>query len=122
MASPTIHNLGDMKPMVANQPEFVDENCWFPDSRAMNHVTNDLGNLSISSEDISNGKIHMRNAARLHVSHIGHNFFNSNSCVLYLKNLLHVPLITKDLLYLSQFCVDNNVLLNFILILVLLRI
>lgn len=82
-------SLGGMQAMVANQPEFVDENCWFPDSGAANHLTNDLANLAISSEYTGSGKIYMGNE---------HTSLNSNSHILHLKNLLHVPLITKDLL------------------------
>lgn len=34
--------------MMASQPEFVDENCRYPDSGTTN--TDDMGNLSISSD------------------------------------------------------------------------
>lgn len=39
-----------MTTKVATQPDFIDDNCWFPDSGATNDVTNDLGHLSLSSE------------------------------------------------------------------------
>lgn len=55
----------------------------------------------------------MGNDTGLLISHIGHNFFHSNSRILHLKNLLHVPLITKNLVFVSQFCTDNNVFLEF---------
>lgn len=48
--------------------------------------------------------------------HIGHNSFSSNFLVLRLGNLLHVPPIlpiTKNLLSVSQFCVNNNVVFEF---------
>lgn len=51
-------SLGGIQAMVATQPEFVDENCWFPDSGATIHLTNDLANLAISSEYTGSGKIY----------------------------------------------------------------
>lgn len=53
-------------------------------------------NLSINSEYIGHGKIHMGNGIDLHISHIGHNSFLSNSRVLRLKNLFRVPSIKKS--------------------------
>lgn len=49
----------------------------------------------------------------LPIHHIGHNSFFSNSRVLHLKILLHVPSITKNLISVSQFCSDNNVFFEF---------
>lgn len=67
--------FGGMTAMLDTHVEFVDYNCWFPDSRAINHVTNELGNLSISSEYTWNGKIHRGNATGLPIFHIGHTSF-----------------------------------------------
>lgn len=39
-----------MKAMVATSLTFVDDNYKFPDSWTINHVTNNLGNLAITSE------------------------------------------------------------------------
>lgn len=99
--------------MMATLPDFVDDNCWFPDSGATNHVTNDLGHLSMSPEYAGRGKIYTGNAIGLPIHHIGHNSFFSNSRVLHLKILLHVPSITKNLISVSQFCSDNNVFFEF---------
>lgn len=46
------------------------------------------------------------NGEGLNLSHIGHLVFSSR--VVYLKNLLHVPSITKNLITISQFSKDNN--------------
>lgn len=42
-------SLGDMQAMVATQSTYDDDNCWFLDFGSTNHVTNNLGNLAISS-------------------------------------------------------------------------
>lgn len=95
--------------MMTIQSEFLEDSCWFPDSGATNHVTNDPNQLSISSEYSGSGKIHMGNGIGLSISHVGSNSFVTNSRVLHLKNLLLVPSITKNLISVSQFCTDNNV-------------
>lgn len=93
-----------MQAMVATQPKIVNENCWFLDFAATNHVTNDLGSLAISSEYAGSGKIRIRNGTGLSISHAGHTSFNSNCRLLHLKNLVHVPLITKASISLSILC------------------
>lgn len=74
----------------------------------------ELGNL-VSSEYTGNNKIHMGNGMGLSISHIGQASFvsfsySSHSHVLHLQNLLHVSLITKTLLSVSQFCTNNAIL------------
>lgn len=103
----------NMTAMVAAQPEFLDDSCWFSNSGATNHFTNDIGQLSINSEYNGSGRIHMGNGTGLPISHIGHTTFPSNSRILHLKNLLHVPSITKNLISVSQFCTDNAVFFEF---------
>lgn len=66
-----------MQAMMATQPEFIEDTCWFPDSGATNHVTNDLSQQSISSEYNGSGKLHMSNGIGLPITHIGsHSFFS----------------------------------------------
>lgn len=71
-------NNNNMTTMVASQPEYVDETCPFPDSRVTNHVTYDLGNLTIGLGYSGTGKIHMGNGQGLPISHIGHTSFFSS--------------------------------------------
>lgn len=41
-------SVDGMKAMMAAQPEFfVDDDCWFPDFGATNHVRDDLGSSSL---------------------------------------------------------------------------
>lgn len=75
----------------------------FQTSGATDHVTNDLPYLSINSDYTGSGKIYIGNGTGVSISHVGHTSINSNSRLLHLKNLLRVPLITKNLLSLSQF-------------------
>ena len=104
-----------MTAMIAS-PGYVNNTYRYPDSGATNHVTSDLNNLTFGIEYHGNNKIHMGNGEGLNISHIGHSVFSSlpfSSRVLYLKNLLCVSLITKNLISVSQFSKDNNVFFEF---------
>lgn len=79
-----------------------------------NHVTNDLANSSISTPCHSNYRVHVGNRAGLFVDHIGSLYLISqNNRSFTLQNLLHVPLITKNLISVSQFARDNKVYFEF---------
>nr|CAN78706.1 hypothetical protein VITISV_028658 [Vitis vinifera] len=104
-----------MEAIVAT-PEDLQNCCSFPDSGATNHVTHDLGNLNSGVEYNGNSKIHMGNGTGPEISHIGLSIFPSSSSpnkVLFLKNILRVPTIKKNLLSVSQFARDNNVYFEF---------
>lgn len=55
----------------------------------------------------------MGNGEGLSISHLGTSTFCPSSQTFLLRNLLHVPLITKNLLSVSQFANDNNVFFEF---------
>ena len=93
----------DCSEMVAT-PKDLQNCCWFPDSGATNHVTHDLGNLNFGAEYNGNSKIHMGNGIGLEISHIGLSVFPSSfspNKVFFLKNILRVPVIKKNLLSVS---------------------
>ncbi|TXG63472.1 hypothetical protein EZV62_010466 [Acer yangbiense] len=85
------------------------EGVWFPDLVATNHVINELGNLNIGAEYNGGNKLFMGNGIGLTIFHIGHSTFSNASRSFILRNLLHVPNITKNLISVSQFANDNNV-------------
>lgn len=111
--STTTSSPNTMQALLTTPPTFVEDTCWFPDSGATNHVTNDLNQLSINSEYTGPEKIHVGNGMGLPITHVGSASLHVNSRVFHLKNLLHVPSITKNLLSVSQFCTDNNVYFEF---------
>lgn len=55
----------------------------------------------------------MGNGLTLPIEHFGDSSFNSNSSSFILHNVLHVPSITKNLVFVCQFCVDNRCLFGF---------
>ncbi|KAL5756208.1 hypothetical protein ACOSQ2_020954 [Xanthoceras sorbifolium] len=51
-------------------PETVRDQSWYADSRATNHVTSDLGNLSVQAEYRGNDRLVVCNGQQLNISHI----------------------------------------------------
>jgi hypothetical protein len=84
---------------------------WYPDTGATNHVTFDLNNLSLHSEayDGPNG-FQVGNGTRLAIKNIG---ISKLSPLFTLCHVLHVPKITKNLIYVQKFTADNNIFIEF---------
>ena len=68
-----------------------------------------------STEYFGQDHIQVGNGMNLPIKHIGNVEFSSpyTSRILLLKNLLHVPKITKNLFSVSKFCFDNKVFFEF---------
>jgi hypothetical protein len=49
----------------------------------------------------------------MHISHIGHSILHTPSSSLHLKNILHFPSASKNLLSVNKLAMDNNVFLEF---------
>ncbi|KAL5577266.1 hypothetical protein UlMin_018965 [Ulmus minor] len=101
--------------LIATARNTATDKNWYPDSGATNHVTNDIQNLSCGTDYNGTQKIHMGNGKGLSIKHIGKTTIPSSfySHCLSLNNILHVPSITKNLLSVSKFCLDNKVFFEF---------
>jgi histone deacetylase 1/2 len=86
---------------------------WFPDTGAKQHVTPDLATLTASEPYLDNDNLHVGDVKRLSISHIGHTKLYTPHHSFTLSNVLHVPAITKSLLSVQKFCLDNNVYFEF---------
>lgn len=87
---------------------------WYPDTAATNHVTSNLAHLNLNlTAYTSTDQIRIGNGTALSISNIGECVFKSFSSSFSLKNLLHVPNITKNLVSIRQFCHDNLVFFEF---------
>ena len=104
-ASPTalLHSYG-------NSP--VDSN-WYVDSGATHHLTADIANLAAHSEYQGPDRVRMGNGAGLPIRATDASLLCSPVSSFVLKNLLHIPNITKNLQSVSQFTADKKVLLEF---------
>ena len=87
---------------------------WHPDTGATHHLTNNMDNLNLQSEDYTGSDhILVGNGAGLQISHIGSSIFTTSKTPFVLKQLLLVPEILKNLISVQQFCNDNLVFFEF---------
>lgn len=86
---------------------------WYVDSGATGHVTKYLVNFTKFSRCKGGEIVRFGNGECMRVEHIGSSsFFFGNRCCI-LKDLLHVPSVTKNFLSVSQFTKDNGVYFEF---------
>ncbi|KAF5469988.1 hypothetical protein F2P56_010542 [Juglans regia] len=87
---------------------------WFPDTNATHHFTYDVQNLNVDSSLYQGSdQVCIGDGSGLPSQHVGSTHFNTNNGKFLLKNLLHVPCISRNLLSVRQFFHDNNVFFEF---------
>lgn len=86
---------------------------WYSDSEASHHCTPSSSNLEVKAEYKGFNKVLFGNRTSLNISSVDQSSFTSNDHVFRLKNMLHIPHITKNLISISKFTKDNNVIFEF---------
>ena len=86
---------------------------WLLDSGASHQVTRDLANLTLAHDYTSNDKLVVANGKGLTITHSGSTSLPSSSSPLHLNNVLYVPDISQNLLFVSQLCQSNFVSIEF---------
>ena len=94
-------------------PTTVTDSAWYPDSGATDHITADLDNLQISHEYSGNDQVRVGNGMAIPILHIGDTSFITPSRLLHLRDVFHVPKMTKNLLSLARFTADNDAYFEF---------
>ncbi|KAF7839910.1 Retrovirus-related Pol polyprotein from transposon TNT 1-94 [Senna tora] len=97
-------------------PETLYDPAWYPDSGASNHVTAYGHNLASSSDYSGGDQLHVGNGTGLDIKHVGNSSVVSSfnpKISLHLRNLLHVPSITRNLISVSHFAKDNDCYFKF---------
>jgi hypothetical protein len=90
------------------------DQAWYPDSGATHHLTPDLNNLTLNAADYTGSdQICMGNGNGLAIEHIGDTQLTSPTTSFLLQNVLHVPLITKNLLSVHKFTLETNTYIEF---------
>jgi hypothetical protein len=86
---------------------------WYADTGATDHLTYNLDKLHMKEQ--YHGKDHVRtaNGAGMRITHIGQSILPTPSHPLHLKDVLHVPSVTRNLLLVKKFTRDNNVFFEF---------
>ena len=86
---------------------------WLMDSAASHNITGDLNNLTIHSEYDGSDEVVLGDGSGLPVSHIGSLILKTNKKIFSLKNTLCVPNISKNLISVHRFTLQNNVFIEF---------
>jgi histone deacetylase 1/2 len=94
-------------------PSYPIDPTWYTDTAATDHFTNDLAKLSVYEPYNGKDQLQTANGSGMRIKHIGHSIIPSSSHPLHLKNILHVPDITHNLLPVKKFTHDNNIFFEF---------
>ncbi|XP_010242057.1 PREDICTED: uncharacterized protein LOC104586495 [Nelumbo nucifera] len=86
---------------------------WYPDSGATHHMTPDADTLQNRSEFLGTDQVKVGNGEGLTIKSIGSSSLNHNHYQFNLKNIYHVPILTKNLIFVSKFTRDNNLVFEF---------
>jgi histone deacetylase 1/2 len=90
----------------------VDTN-WYTDSGATHHLTGELNKLSIADKYKGHDRVHTADGKGMQISHIGHSTLYTPHDSLHLKNILHVPNASMNLLSVHKLTLDNNVFIEY---------
>ena len=93
-------------------PMTVNDASWFLSSGATQHVTSTTDSMNTNSEYSSTGKLALGDGSKLLITQIRH-ITLPTSRSFHLKNVLMVPSITKNLISISKFTIENDVIMGF---------
>ncbi|OMO82489.1 Reverse transcriptase, RNA-dependent DNA polymerase [Corchorus capsularis] len=89
------------------------ENSWCMDTGASHHITSNLKNLSIVSDYEGNDEVIVGNGSGLPITHSGIVNLHCHDKSYKLRDVLCVPTMKQDLIFVSKFCKTNNVFVEF---------
>jgi transposase InsO family protein len=88
-----------------------EEQPWYADSGANQHITADLENLNITQEPYQGEtNVAVGNGSTLQIANTGSTSLTANNSTFKLKHVLHCPNVPINLLSIQKFCADNHCL------------
>jgi hypothetical protein len=72
---------------------------WYADSAATDHITGDLNKLTMKENYSGQDQAHATNDTGMTIKHIGHSTVSTPYRHILLKNVLHVPQATHNLVF-----------------------
>ena len=90
----------------------VDTN-WHVDSGATEHITSELEKVTTWEKYRGKDQIHTASGAGMRIRHVGHTIIKTPHRKLHLRNFLHVPSASMNLLSVHRIAIDNHVFLEF---------
>lgn len=102
------HPPSQLAAMAAHTHVAIDEEQpWYLDSGANNHVTHDIQNLSLQQPYTGNENVTIGNGNGLQISNMGSSLLITPHTKLSLNDILHCPNASTNLLSIQKFCKDN---------------
>jgi hypothetical protein len=102
------HPPSELAAMVSQCNTLHDEDDWLADSVANNHDTAELENLTIQEPYQGTESVAVGNGNGLSILHTGSSTLHTPKSILHLKEILHCPEASANLLSINKFCRDNN--------------
>jgi hypothetical protein len=81
---------------------------WCTDTGATDHITSELNKLTMREKYGGSDQVHTASGSGMPISHIGQSTIHTQDRDLVLKDVLHVPSASKNLLSVHKFTYDNN--------------
>ena len=106
------HPPSQLAAMVAHtNSQFEEEQPWYADSGANQHITADLENLNLSNEPYQGtADVAVGNGFGLQIANTGSSSLTAQNSTFKLKNVLHCPNVPINLLSIQKFCEENHCL------------
>ena len=98
--------------VITNEILHPQTNTWYPDSGASHHVTPNSDNLQNRVTYAGQDQFYIGNGQGIEILSTQNSVLSSQHKSFSLNNILHVLAITKNLLYVHQFTLDNNVFIE----------
>jgi hypothetical protein len=97
-----------VKTSMLMQPYNMDTE-WYTDTGATDHITSELDKLTTREKYGGADQVHAANGSGMPIRHIGQSSIRTHELNLILRNILHVPAASKNLVSVHKFTHDNNV-------------
>jgi histone deacetylase 1/2 len=69
---------------------------WYADTATTDHLTNNLDKLMMKVQYHGKDHVQTANGVGMRIKHVGHSTLPTSSHPLHLKNILHVPSVTRN--------------------------
>lgn len=102
------HPPSELVTMVSQSNALCEDEDWLADSGANNYIMGDLENLTIQQPYNEAENVAVGNGSSLPIAHMGSSSFKTQDAIVQLKNILHCPNATSNLLSINCFYRDNN--------------
>jgi hypothetical protein len=86
---------------------------WYTNTGATDHITSELDKLTTREKYDGTDQVHAVNGSGMPIAHIGQSIIHARNQDLILKNVLHVPVASKNLVLVHKFTYDNAVFFEF---------